>query len=333
MFMAILLISLMLVVFTHTNNFYLMCLSRVLIGVGASFATVLYMKSAAEYASPKAFGFISSLLATATMLGAACGGAPIALLFHKLGWHHGLNLVAAFGFLMAFSTLLFLKTTISDKSVTPTKFIAIKEVITTKNNWLLLLYSGLTFSPVAILGGLWGTPFLMTKYLITSTNASLLLSIMFIGHAIGSPLWALLSAKLKNKNDLMHLANGIAFFAILGIIYGNFSYSSSLVLFFIFGFSVGCFMLSFELCREMNAIYVIGFAVAFINSGEGIIGTLVEPLIGHILDFSKTGGAFTIENYRHALCVIPCCFIFSSIILLFIRQHKKTLTLKELARI
>lgn len=335
MFIAILLISLMLLMFTHTDNFYLMCLSRALMGLGASFATVLYMKSAAQYASPKAFGLVSSFLATATMLGAACGGAPVALLFHQLGWHHGLDLVALIGLAMAFAALIFLKTktTVNDKSVAPIRFASIKEVITKKENWLLLIYSGLTFSPVAILGGLWGAPFLMTKYSITATNASFFLSIMFMGHAIGSPIWAVLSAKLQNKNDLMHLANGIAFFAILGIIYGNFSYASSLALFFLFGFSVGCFMLSFELCRELNAIAVMGLSVAFINSGEGVIGSFVEPFIGHILDITKSGTSFTLENYQYALSILPCCFIFSSITLLFIYRSHVAIKFNEFARI
>lgn len=174
MFLAILIISLMIFTFTHTDNFYLMCISRALMGVGASFATVLYMKSAAQYASPKAFGIISSFLATATMLGAACGGTPVALLFREFGCHGGLNLVAIIGIAMALAVLIFQKNKLdsNSKSVAPTKLANIKEVMSKKDNWLLLLYSGLTFSPVAILGGLWGTPFLMTKYSLTAANAS-----------------------------------------------------------------------------------------------------------------------------------------------------------------
>ncbi len=53
MFIAIFLISSMIVTFTHTNNFYLMCVSRALMGVGAAFATVLYMKCAAYYTTLK----------------------------------------------------------------------------------------------------------------------------------------------------------------------------------------------------------------------------------------------------------------------------------------
>ncbi len=85
LFIAFFVVSSMILLFTHTHNFYLMCLSRALMGVGGSFATVLYMKCAASYTTPKTFGFISSLLATATMLGAACGGTSLGVLFSEIG--------------------------------------------------------------------------------------------------------------------------------------------------------------------------------------------------------------------------------------------------------
>jgi MFS family permease len=334
MFIAILTISFMILIFTHTHNFYLMCVSRALIGAGAAFATVLYMKCAVLYASPKTFGLISSFLATATMLGAACGSAPLALLFNKIGWNEGLNLIAMIGLAMAFAVLIFQKnsTTIRNKETVRNGFANIKEVMTKKDNLFLLLYSGLTFSPVAILGGVWGTPFLMAKYPILETKASIFLSIMFIGHAIGSPLWALLSIKLKNKKDLMHFANAISFLVIVAIIYGNLSYYSSIVLFFIFGFSVGCFMLSFELCREINSLYVMGFAVAFINSGEGLIGSIEEPFIGYLLDTTKVGSTFVLHNYQYALSILPCCYILSSMALVSFNRSKAAAQFKQFAR-
>ena len=146
MFIAIFLISSMIVTFTHTNNFYLMCVSRALMGVGAAFATVLYMKCAAYYTTPKTFGVISSFLATATMLGAACGGTPVGLLFQRVGWQQGLNLVAIVGFVMAFAVLAFQKVKVDgDQSKPPIiKFGNLKEVLVKKDNWFLLIYSGLT---------------------------------------------------------------------------------------------------------------------------------------------------------------------------------------------
>ena len=325
MFLALILMSLMIFLFTVANsNFYVMCLSRALIGVGASFATVVYMKCAALYTTPKTFGIISSFLATATMLGAACGSAPIALLFEKSGWQQGLTMIALLGLLMALCVLFVMKPRKNNASVTPShlKFSNIKNVLAKKENWLLLLYSGLTFSPVAVLGGLWGVPFLMTKFSVTTAHASFFLTVMFIGHAVGSPCWAVLSLKLNKKLDIMHCCNIISLMALLAIIYSDTPFHFSLILFFIFGFSVGGFMLSFQLCREVNALYMIGLAVAFINSGEGIVSALVEPLIGYLLDVAKTRHIIGVQDYQTALWILPICYILSSATLLFLKPKK-----------
>ena len=92
-------------------------------------------------------------------------------------------------------------------------------------------------------------------------------------------------------------------------------------------------MLSFELCREINALCIMGLSVAFINSGEGLLGSFIEPFIGHLLDISKEGNSFTLGNYQTALIILPCCFILSSFVLTFIQRSRVTVKFKEYARI
>lgn len=322
-FSAILIVSIGIFIFVHTHSFVDMCMGRILMGFGAAFATILYMKCTAMWVDRKYFGIISSLLATATMLGAAFGSAPVAMLFAKIGWKHGLNLIDVIGFILSVLALLFIH---SKKDSIPapenksknSNTGYLKQVLVKKDNWILLFYSGITFIPLIILGGVWGTPFLTTKFAINTTSASFLLSIMFIGVAIGAPIWALLALRFKKQRTLMHIGNAVALLAICLIIYANISYSTTLILAFILGAAISVFMISFQICREINSLFIMGFAVAFINTGEGIIGMFLEPLIGKILDVVKTGSNFSIANYQVALIVLPMCFILSSISILFL---------------
>lgn len=107
------------------------------------------------------------------------------------------------------------------------------------------------------------------------------------------------------------------------------TYVHSLILFFIFGFSVGCFMLSFEICRKINPLYMMGLSVEFINSGEGVVSSIAEPLIGYLLDSYKVGKHFSLINYQTALLVLPCCFILSTIVLKFIKYKTSVLEQKN----
>lgn len=316
-FLAIFTIALGLIIFPNTHSFWSMCASRIMMGIGCSFATTLYIKAATIWTSSKSFTFISSLLATATMVGAAVGSAPIGVLFDNIGWHSGLLYIAYIAFGLAFLALMFVKNKDKPQASESTGFSEIKKIIFNRNNIYLLLYSGLTFSPVVILGGLWGVPFFQVKCAISSSDAATLISIMFLGHAIGSPTWALLSTLLNNKKHIMILANILSFSSLCILIYLPISYACAEILFAIFGFCVGAFMLSFDLCRQTNSVAVMGFAVAFINSGEGIVSSILEPGIGFVLDSLKTVGAthFSEASYQMALSMLPACFILSTFII------------------
>lgn len=313
---AVMSVSIGLIGFAFTDSFFNMCLYRALMGVGCAFATTLYMKCAALWTDEKLFPMISSFLATATMLGAAAGAQPVAVLFEQIGWKQGLNYIGMFGLVLSALAFLFIK---NNKTTKITKVAAaqdIKNVLKNPSNYWLLIYSGLTFSPMIILGGLWGVPFLQLKLHATSTSVSELISLMFIGHAIGSPLWALLSNYLNNKKDLMKVANLVSFTALLLILFGSPTFNQMGVLFFIFGMCVGCFMLSFSICRTVNSVIAFGFAVAFINTGEGIVGSIFEPAIGWILDTLKEPGSsdFSLINYQQGLVLLPLCYIVSTLV-------------------
>ncbi len=316
-FFAIFCVALGLYSFSHTDSFVWMCLSRVLMGVGCSFATTLYMKASTLWTSKKTFTIIASFLATATMLGAAIGSAPIAALFNCYGWKEGLTMIAVIGMFIACLSIFFVRNpqnAVSNKTVSLLDHL--KAVVLSRDNLWLLIYSGITFSPVVILGGLWGVPFLKLKFNMGGNHVAILISIMFIGHALGSPVWAVISTFLNTKKPLMIFANVISFTCLVFIIYIPMSLLTGEILFFVFGFCVGCFMLSFSICREINSSMVMGFAVAFINSGEGIVSSIIDPGIGLLLDFLKpaTVSVFSLQSYQYALLVLPISYVISTFI-------------------
>ena len=333
-FLAILIVAIPIFLFSHTNNFYFMCFYRCVMGAGASFATVLYVKSAACWFDPRMFSIISSFLATAAMLGATIGSTPVAKIFETLGWRHGLEFISFLGIIIAFIALIFLtKKSPDNESTLEKKTLSRKEILSPfykKENWLLMSYAGLTFAPIIILGGLWGTPFLTKKFSIEVTQASYLLSSMFLGVGSGALVWAFITTKLNNKKDFMYICNLLSILLLVLIIYPSLSYFVTLILFFLLGFSSSVFMVSFDLCRIYNSVQLIGIASAFMNSGEGIVASILEPLIGKILDIRKgTNPTFSLYDFKVAFSLILFCFILSSICLLFIRVKENSFFFKR----
>lgn len=327
---AIFICALGIFLFSYSTETYQACLSRSLIGIGVAFTTVAFMKLAAVWFAPRYYPFVSSLVATSTMLGAVFGQMPLARFIKLLGWRYCLFVIGIAGFILAILFYLIVR----DQPPTSTRVPANKIkysfndvlcVVKNKQNWLLMLYAGLVFSPLAVFCGLWGTPFLQEAYHLTKEQSALMVSIAFIGFGVGSPILGLLSSWIGNMRAVMIFFTLLSCAAILIVIY-----SASLplwllsTLLFTFGFCLGTYMLVFSAGRAVNPPHLTATIVAMINMGDVLTG-LSEPVIGKILDLSWDGRIvngvhyFSIANYHLALALLPAFLILSTLILLTIK--------------
>lgn len=88
--LAILLCAIGIYIFSKAHSLNIAICSRVLIGVGAAFATVSYMKMTSLWFKPNQFAFVGGLLATAAMLGAIAGEVPLSFAVNTFGWRQSL---------------------------------------------------------------------------------------------------------------------------------------------------------------------------------------------------------------------------------------------------
>ena len=76
--------------FAKTNVLGQAAVYRGMMGFGAAFATVSYLKAASVWFKPERFAFVSGLLASAAMLGAVFGEAPLAYCVNHFGWREAM---------------------------------------------------------------------------------------------------------------------------------------------------------------------------------------------------------------------------------------------------
>lgn len=302
------------IIFACAKSLWLAELSRLLGGACAAFATISYMKVASIWFRPNQFSFVSGFLATAAMVGALCGEAPLAILVQSIGWRHSLLLCGAIGIAIA---LLFFFLVRDKKKTTVSKIHTIiwKDiflVLGNRKNWLLALYSGLCFSPVAVFGGLWGNPFLQESYQLTSPQAASLISLLFIGAAIGGPMWGYIADRLGKQIWIMAGGVLLGLFSLLAVIYCSFQSAYLLgIELFLFGFGIGSFMLSFSVGKEVNNANLAATVMAFINTGDAVFGAVSEPVVGKVLDILWNGkvvnGAphFSTADYHITFALLP----------------------------
>ena len=317
--------------FATTDHLLDAGLARALMGFGTAFATVCYLKSTAMWFKPNQFAFVSGLLATAAMLGAVFGEAPVAMLVSHFGWRDTFFVIGLVGGLVALFFYIFVADRPKSEFGLDVKYgvswKAIFAVFRKKENWLLTIYSGLTFTPISVFGGLWGVPFLMLKLGITKTEAAKMVSLIFIGWAVASPLWGLFSNAIGRRKPPMYIGACIAMLCMTLIIYMPYNniYAYEFLL-FVFGIGSAGFLPAFTMARELCSKDYVATGLSFMNMMNMIGIALAQPLIGLILDKMWQGEMlgtvrlYPLIAYQTALGILPLGMIIALIILPNIKE-------------
>lgn len=314
--------------FAHADHISCAIIGRLLMGLGVAFATVSYMKIAAVWFPANRFAFISGLLATAAMLGAIFGQAPLALMMRRTGWRSSLADWAIVGVVFALLFALFVYDKSSPSKTHKMTFAStVKNVFMNKQNWLLTLYSGLAYSPIAVFGGLWGHPFIQQAYHLKPTEAASLITLAFFGLAIGGPLLGALADRKMSKRKVMMAGSGLSFITLLIILYiPNLPLMLLGALLLLFGLGTGAFMLGFAVGRLMNPLALAATVIALINSGDALFGAFTEPMIGKFLDWQWDGKMvnhapfYTLHDYRIAMLTLPVYLLLALTLLRWIKE-------------
>lgn len=320
--------------FANTQSLGMAEAARALMGTGTAFATVSYMKMSALWFRPNRVAFVDGLLATAAMAGALCGQVPLTLLVTHTGWRHSLVYCSLLGVALAVLFLFLVK----DKSKSPffmqsaanTQALKLKDMaglLKNKKNWLLTFYSGLAFTPLAVLGGLWGDPFFEEAHHLTATQAASFTSLMFLGLALGSPLFGFFADYLGNRLKVMMAGSSLALLALVTALYADalplWGFGSAL---FLFGLGTGAFMSCYALGKELNSFSLAATVVALINTGDALFGSFTEPLVGKVLDLFWQGKVvngvhyFSTFDFHLALALLPVYLLAALGCLVFLNK-------------
>lgn len=317
---AILLCAIGMYFFYMAQHLQLAIWSRALVGVGVSFATVTFLKLASLLFDKKFYALLTSYLVVSGMLGAICGQAPLAWLMDLVGWRQSLLCMSLMGLFLALAFALFVNDQTENPNLArhPQEKIwqEMLQIFKSKQNWLLTAYSGLAFSPVVIFCGLWGNPFLQKAHHLDASKAPSVISMVFVGLAIASPVFAKISEYVKNRLAFMFYSTLVSALSLSLVIFINPMPAWLLgVLLFNFGFFLGAFPLVFVIGKESNPIYLAGTAIAFINASDAFFDALTEPLIGKLLDALNTGADFSVKSYVLALSILPIYQFVSAFLL------------------
>lgn len=309
---------------------------RLLIGFGSAFAAIGCFSVAAHWFPIRRFALLTGISITIAMLGAVGGQTPLALLVGWLSWRTSMIVLGVIGGILAWSIWLIVRDkpeiktekTAADLSVEQSSLLSgLNKVIRNKQAWLVSIYGGLMFAPTSIFGSLWGVSFIMAHNQVTRPVAAGMISILFVGWAIGSALSGWFSDYIGKRKPPMMIGAVGALFTILILLYApNLSLFWFDFCMFAFGVFSSGFLPGFSIIREIHPVNISATALGFMNALNMVGGTLGQPLVGWLLDHVWSGQldqgvrVYTVENYHFALMVLPICLAISLITLFFIRE-------------
>lgn len=314
---------------------------RFLVGMGSAFAFVGALKLATIWLPPNRFALVSGIIMCLGMVGAMAGDILLHKMVDAIGWNITLYASAAIGVFLA----IILWTVVRDVSTHQMSFhihkVGFAELFTgmlrTVMNlqfWLNGFVGFLLYLSLSAFAELWAIPYLMQAQQLPKIHAVVANSMVFLGWAIGGPFWGWFSDHIQLRRMPIMLASvgGLVLITILLYVPGL-SLLSIYLLLFGFGFLSAVQILVFSICREISHIRITGTAVSLTNAIVMLGGSLLQPIIGKLLDMQWTGGmlhgarVYSISAYQMALSVMPISVAITIIIMLFMREtHCKVST-------
>lgn len=323
-------------IFGNTQNVYIAGGARFLMGLGSACGLIGTIKLGTIWIEPKHIAKVTSLAILMGTAGAGLGGAPLRYILMRNGLELTMEILALVGILVA--AIIFISLRIhppidhrndtedvykNDKPIS-----GLMTLIRTKQAWVVAIYGMLMYAPITIIGIAWGVPFIEKTYGISEALAASVVSTMFLGAAIGSPLVAFISDILLKNRRLPMVLGAIVSLSVWStvIFVRDIPLSFMYVLFFTGGISYTFKTLSFASICDVMPREFSGISIAFVNMIVMTTGIIFHPLIGNLIDFHWNGAliggvpSYSSEDYRFALIVIPVSVFLAAIMLVFMRE-------------
>ena len=319
-----------------TSNFYLACLSEMLIAFGSSFVFVFALKIISTYFPKHKIAIMTSYTISLGVCGPVVGGPLVSAVSCYVDWRH---LVIGYGILgVAFAMLLRYvvlghapepqSSTESSQEEKIPVFTALKKVVASPVLWVLGLYTMALYGPLSALGDLWGVSLVSTLFGIDRIVAAVIGNMLYVGVLVGSPCTTYLAYKMGSYKKVMVLST-ISVVLLLGsmVVFPKLPTPIIFAIFFLTGFCCGS-MFSYALGLLEFPASMGGCVTSFINMMSMVSGIILMPGFSFFLKLQWNGAmengvpVYSPDNFRLALLAVVIFCAIGIVTSLLVKDSK-----------
>jgi MFS family permease len=309
--------------FATAESLPLVLLGRFLIGASVGVAFVSMMKLSTHWFAAERFAMVAGLALAAGVVGAVSAGAPLRWLSDAFGWRGVMLGAGVFTAVLAIAMWLVVRDDPGDRgfrsfitaprSERPAHSMlgGVVRVLRERNVWLIFVVNGGISGPSLTFAGLWGVPFLVTHYGVSTATAALITSLTLLSWAVAGPFVGHFSDRIGERKPLYVLG---AVLATLGwgtvFLVPNLPLPALVAVLVATGIASAVVMIGFAYAKESAPMSLAGTTGGVINMGNMLGGMLMQPAVGWVLDRFWSGetlnGAriYSFDAYRAGFALL-----------------------------
>jgi MFS family permease len=292
---------------------------RLLSGLSNTFAFIACMKIISKLVTGKKLNIVTSAVIAFGMLGGVLQ-VPFNMLMANIGWQRALLITAIIGgcywllMLFGIQNKLIVNGNLIKAKQHKFALTSIKNILSNAVNWQCGFYTGLLNLPVTLLAAAWGSMYLIQAKHFTSPQADLIISMIFIGMILGSPIVGWISTQILSRKMTMIVGAVLALVTILFIMMPwQFSVLQMTILFGLLGIFTTTQILSYPIVTEANALTYTGMAMSFVSALIYFVGAGCSSLFGIF-------ASATPNTLNAAFLLVPIAFLIALSLSLFLND-------------
>ncbi len=311
LFLAVMVCAFAVTAFGMSIGFDSALIYRVLMGFGSSFGFICLLVAVYDWMPHRHIGLFIGLSQLIGTMGPMFAAGPLnALSTHSnLSWRYVFYSLGGIGLGMAILVLLLVR----NNTQYTGSFRILRRPLPLSSNllalmrqpqvWYIGVYSACVYFAIEYFSENSGKAFLMLQG-YSGDSSSYMLTISWIGYALGCPLLGFISDRTSKRKNMMIFAAVCCFVSTICILY--FPINLLVVALAFFGLGIGAsgqsigFAIMAEQCNNNYLAAGLGLNNALIM----LVSSVIAPIIGMVLSTVSAGSVLNVSDYQKGFLVI-----------------------------